>query len=138
LRKHERLRAFNKRFFNPLMLKLAGKKYVPFAVVRHVGRRSGKTFETPIIAKPVRGGFVIALTYGSDVDWYRNVMSAGGAIMRWQGKEHAVGKPEPLASKVAMPLFPLPLRLILRLNHTEEFVLVRNKPARNAQNAQPS
>src|SRR4051812_25980471 len=119
MKKHERLRAFNKRFFNPLMLKLAGKKYVPIAVVRHVGRRSGKPFETPVMARPVRGGFVIALIYGSDVDWYRNVMAAGGAIMRWQGRERAIAKPEPADSKKAMPLFPLPLMVILRLNDTE-------------------
>src|SRR5213592_325827 len=96
MKKHERLRAFNKRFLNPLMLKLAGKKYVPLAVVRHVGRRSGKTFETPIIVMPVRGGFVIALTYGSDVDWLRNVMAAGGGVMLWQGRAHPFGKPEPV------------------------------------------
>ena len=127
MKKHERLRAFNKRYFNPLMLKLAGKKCVPFAVVRHVGRRSGKTFETPIIAMPVRGGFVIALTYGSDVDWLRNITAAGGGIMRWQGRDHPVGKPERADSKKAMPLFPLPLRVILRLNNTEEFVRVRDQ-----------
>ena len=129
MKKHEQLSAFNKRFFNPLMLKLAGKKYVPFAVVRHVGRKSGKTFETPISAKPVRDGFVIALPYGSNADWYRNVLAAGGGVMRWHGKEYVFGKPEPVDSNKALPIFPLPLRMVLRLNNTEEFVRVRNQAA---------
>jgi len=127
MKKHERLRAFNKRFFNPLMRKLAGKRFVPFALVRHVGRRSGKTFETPISAKPVGGGFVIALPYGSDVDWYRNVMAAGGGVMRWHGKEYAFGKPEPADRSKAVTVFPLPYRAVLLLNNTQEFVRVRVK-----------
>jgi hypothetical protein len=47
--------------------------------------------------------------------------------MRWQGTDHPIGKPEPANSKKAMPLFPLPLRVILRLNNTEEFVRVRDQ-----------
>jgi deazaflavin-dependent oxidoreductase (nitroreductase family) len=133
MRKHERLRAFNKRIFNPLMRTFAGKRYAPLAVVRHVGRRSGKAFETPIIVEPTKDGFVIALTYGADVDWYRNLMAAGGGGLRWHGREYAIEKPEPTDSKIAMMLFPLLLRIILRLNRTEGFVLVRYKAGRTAQ-----
>ncbi len=125
MRKHERMRGFNKRILNPLMLKLAGRNHLPFAIVRHVGRRSGKSFETPIIVKPVKGGFVIALTYGADVDWYRNLMAAGGGGLRWHGREYAIGKPEPMDSSLGISRFPLPMRMILRLNHTEDFVQVK-------------
>ena len=63
------IRFFNKRFLNRLFLKFAGVSRTPFAVIRHVGRRSGKPYETPIIVMPVSGGFVVALTYGPEVDW---------------------------------------------------------------------
>lgn len=54
-----------------------------FSIVRTVGRKSGKTFETPIIVQPIEGGFVCELTYGPEVNWYRNLVAAnGGEIMR--------------------------------------------------------
>jgi hypothetical protein len=43
----------------------------PFSLVRHVGRTSGKQYETPIIVAPAEGGFIAELTYGENVDWYR-------------------------------------------------------------------
>ena len=49
-----------------------------WAVVIHRGRRSGRTFRTPLWAFRRRDGFVIALTYGSDADWVRNVIAEGG------------------------------------------------------------
>jgi deazaflavin-dependent oxidoreductase (nitroreductase family) len=126
-KKHALLRRINKAVLNPVIRTFAGKKYVPLALVHHVGRKSGKEFETPIIVARVKGGFVIALTYGADVDWYRNLTAAGGGAIGWHGKEHAVGAPEKIDSKQGMALFPAPLRMILRLNHTEEFVRVRIK-----------
>ena len=63
---------------NPLTRKLARSSFGPFSIVRHIGRRSGKPYETPIIVAPIRGDFVIELTYGPDVDWHKNVVAAGG------------------------------------------------------------
>ena len=57
---------------NPLTRTLARASFGPFSIIRHVGRRSGKHYETPIIVQPSDGGFVFALTYGPDVDWYKN------------------------------------------------------------------
>ncbi len=67
----DRVRVFNKHVTNPILGRLAGRRRGPFALVKHVGRRSGRHYQTPIIAVPVADGFVIALTYGSHVDWYR-------------------------------------------------------------------
>lgn len=49
-------------------------------LVRHVGRRSGKPYETVIMVWPLRASFVIALTYGPKVDWYQNLLAAGGGV----------------------------------------------------------
>src|SRR3954452_3417920 len=51
--------------------------HAPFALVRHVGRRSGRAYATPLVVARVAGGFVVELTYGPDVDWYRNITAAG-------------------------------------------------------------
>jgi hypothetical protein len=61
---NRRLRTFVKHFVNPLMRNFARSSRGPFALLRHVGRRSGKTYEIPIMVWRVEDGFVIVLTYG--------------------------------------------------------------------------
>ena len=63
---------------------------------------------------PLGDGFVIALTYGESVDWYRNLLAAGHCTLLWHGKVYAVGKPEPIAVETALPALPLAFSAILR------------------------
>ena len=119
---HNSIRAFNKHIFNRLIHTFAGAAHSPFAVIRHVGRRSGKPYETPIIVEPMGDGIVIALTYGPEVDWYRNVLAAGQATLRWHGGTYALEQPEPIDRAIALTAFPAPLRPILRLLGTQHFV----------------
>jgi len=58
---------------NRVSVPLARSGRGPFALVCHVGRRSGRTYATPLVVAYVPGGFVIELTYGPDADWYRNI-----------------------------------------------------------------
>ncbi len=88
----ERIRQFNKRRLNPLVVKIAGGRHSPVALVKHRGRTSGKEYRTPVLLKQVRGGFVLALTYGNKVDWYRNVVAAGGGTIRWHGVDSRMGR----------------------------------------------
>jgi deazaflavin-dependent oxidoreductase (nitroreductase family) len=126
---HDRIKQFNKRRLNPLMLKFAGGRRSPVALVKHRGRTSGKEYRTPVLLKQVRGGFVLALTYGDKVDWYRNVVAAGGGTIRWHGRDYRVGAPEQLDREDGIRAFPPPLRVILRLNHTEHFIKVKTEAA---------
>jgi hypothetical protein len=70
-----------KHSLNRLTRRLARSSIGPFSLIRHVGRRSGKTYETPLVVAPIRGGFMIELTYGPDVDWYKNSVAAGGCTV---------------------------------------------------------
>ena len=65
-----------KNTINRLAVPIARSGYGPFALVRHVGRRTGLTYETPLVLARVADGFVAELTYGPNVDWYRNVTAA--------------------------------------------------------------
>ncbi len=121
----DRVRAFNKHTFNPMILKSAGSSRSPFAVIHHVGRRSGKPYETPVIVEPVNSGFVFALTYGPEVDWYRNVLAAGHGTIVWHGKEYAIEQPETLDVKAGVRAFPFPERLILSLLGIRHFFRMR-------------
>jgi deazaflavin-dependent oxidoreductase (nitroreductase family) len=124
---HSHIRAFNKHIFNRLIRTFAGTSRTPFAVIRHVGRRSGAAYETPIIVEPMGDAFVIALTYGPGVDWYRNVMAAGHSTLLWHGRAYLLEKPEPIEAATGLSAFPQPLRLILRLVGQKDFVRLRSQ-----------
>ena len=55
-----RIRYFNKYITNPLLRRFANASRGPFAVMRHVGRRSGKPYETAIMIALLGDVFVIA------------------------------------------------------------------------------
>src|SRR5688500_11707543 len=84
------VRTFNKHILNRFFMLFAGTSNTPFAIVRHTGRISRKPYETPIIVQPVEDGFVIALTYGPQVDWYRNILATGNCTIRWHNQDHII------------------------------------------------
>jgi deazaflavin-dependent oxidoreductase (nitroreductase family) len=100
----------------------------PFSLVRHVGRRSGRVYETPLILAEVPGGFVAELTYGPDVDWYRNVVAAGHCTVIHSGREYAVEGISELAPGEGLAAFPYPQRLVLRLLRRHRFRLLAVPP----------
>ena len=124
----DRARIFNKDVTNRVLRGLAHLPRGPFALVRHVGRRSGKRYETVIMVFPTADGFVIALTYGPNVDWFRNLQAAGSGAVFWHGKEFVVGQPEPIAAGTALPLFPPFFRLVLGRSGVRDFARVHTAP----------
>jgi len=82
------------KILNPLMVRLAGRRFLPMAQIHHVGRRSGKTYVTPTSAH-VRGDvLLIGLTFGNQSDWSRNVRAAGGCTVRLGGHAYRATRPE--------------------------------------------
>jgi deazaflavin-dependent oxidoreductase (nitroreductase family) len=71
---------------NPRQLQSAGSPGSYAAVVRHVGRKSGKNYETPVVMVPYEGGLVVSLTYGRDTDWVRNLTAVGSATLVYEGE----------------------------------------------------
>jgi deazaflavin-dependent oxidoreductase (nitroreductase family) len=125
---HPRLLFFATHILNPVVLTIAGARYSPFARIEHVGRRSGKRYQTPLIVQRTPGGFMLALTYGPETDWYRNLVAAKGGTMRWHGRAYRLQQPELIDSETGLAAFPAPARLILRLNHIDQFARVRARP----------
>jgi hypothetical protein len=69
--------AFNLAVTNGITSRFAAR--LPgFGIVTHVGRKSGKDYRTPVNAFRAPEGFLIALTYGRESEWVRNVLAAGG------------------------------------------------------------
>lgn len=88
------LRRFIQRRVNPSTLRSAGTPSSDYAVITHVGRRSGHVYTTPVSALPFGEDFVIPLPYGAHTDWCRNVLAAGTCTLRWHGQEYLLEQPE--------------------------------------------
>lgn len=67
----------------------------PWAVILHRGRRSGRAYRTPLLAFRCDRTFVIALLYGEDSDWLRNLRAGAGQIVR-AGRTFALEAPRVL------------------------------------------
>jgi deazaflavin-dependent oxidoreductase (nitroreductase family) len=117
------LRPFTTRLFNPLSRTFAG--WLPgFGILSYAGRKSGRQYRTPLNVFRRGDSYVFALTYGSEVDWVRNVLAAGQADLRTRGRDYHLVEPE-LFVDPTRHLMPLPVRIILRLNDVEEFLRMK-------------
>jgi deazaflavin-dependent oxidoreductase (nitroreductase family) len=120
---------FIQRTLNRLTSRLARRGVGPFSLVRHVGRRSGRTFETPIIVARVSDGFIAELTYGEDVNWYRNIVAAGGCQLVVAGVVHDVVAVERYPTEAGRRAFGIPAWWVLRLLGRRDFRLLRTAAA---------
>ena len=93
----------NRRIVNPRNLVNAGGTDSPWAVVTHRGRVSGREFHTPVQAVAALGGYVIALPYGPESDWVRNIQAASSAVLTTGGVSHE------LADIAIVPIESTPL-----------------------------
>jgi deazaflavin-dependent oxidoreductase (nitroreductase family) len=119
---YDRVRVMNKHVTNKMLIHIAGKPFGHFAILTHVGRKSGQVYRTPIIAEPVEGGFVIALTYGKKVDWLANVLVAGGCELHWKKQDYHLTNPVFIDCEDGLKAFPTPLNRVLKKVGTEYFL----------------
>src|SRR5215472_9591949 len=112
-----------------LPLKTAGTGDAYASVVRHVGRTSGKSYETPVHAVAINGGFAIALPYGSSSDWVKNVLAGGTAAIVYSGRTYSVDEPKIVPLAEATLSFTSRDRLAHRLFGVKECLIVRDAEA---------
>jgi deazaflavin-dependent oxidoreductase (nitroreductase family) len=127
-RAKNRIRFFNRRILNPFTLSVAGRRHSPYAIVRHIGRRSGRHYDTPVVAVPFGDAFVLPLPYGAHVDWARNVLAAPECLIAWQGRAYRAGAPRIIAPEAARPAFPAWLWRLLERSDTAQYLLVQRLP----------
>jgi deazaflavin-dependent oxidoreductase (nitroreductase family) len=97
-------------------------------VIVHHGRRSGRVYQTPVNVFAVDGGYVIALTYGPDGDWTRNVLAAGHCELRTRGRVIRVTEPRLFHDETRRNIRPLE-RQVLRVIGVADFLSLRTAPA---------
>lgn len=92
-----------------------------YGVVVHRGRTSGRTYRTPVWVFRSSHGYVLALGYGPDTDWVRNVLAAGGAELHTRRRTIAVGSPRLFHDETRADVRVVE-RLILRLVRAADFL----------------
>src|SRR4051812_42359691 len=126
----KRLARFNlvvtNRVLGPLASRLPG-----FAVVLHVGRRSGRVHRTPVNLFRTGDRYVIALTYGADSQWVRNVLAAGAAEVETRGRRLRLVDPE-VVHDPRRSLVPRPVRAVLGLIGVGDFMVLGTSSAGDA------
>lgn len=86
-------------------MRSAGTEKSGTSVVHHVGRRSGRAYETPVVAVGQDDGFLIALPYGDRTDWMKNVLANGKATVVTHGRTYPVDQPQVLPMNEATRFF---------------------------------
>lgn len=126
----DRVRAFNRRRLNPLTLRIAGRPGVYYQALRHVGRRSGRVYVTPLEAFPTPSGFVIPMTYGLRADWARNALATGGATLLRDGETIPLARPRVVRLSATTAALPLVAWLGLRLLGVGELLALERADTR--------
>lgn len=82
-----------------------------FGVLHHIGRSTGTRYETPLNVWRDGDRMVVALFYGSDVDWLKNAKAAESSEFVVGGRLVAVGRPVDIPYKEGMEILPAPAKL---------------------------
>jgi deazaflavin-dependent oxidoreductase (nitroreductase family) len=110
----------NRRVTNRLLGGLA-TRLPGFGIVGHAGRRSGRQYRTPVNVFRRGDRYIIALTYGSNADWVRNVLADGGCTLETRGRTRRLSSPR-LFHDESRYAVPAPVRLILGLINVSDFL----------------
>lgn len=111
---------FNRRATNQVIGRVA--PWLPgFGVLTHVGRRSGRSYRTPLNVFRTPDGYVVALTYGPDADWVKNVLAAGECELTTRGRTIRLHQPRVVRDEERRAM-PFVVRHILRLIDASDFL----------------
>ena len=110
---------FNKWVTNPIQ-RLWASWLPPYLLVIHRGRKTGKTRKTPVSGFIRKGTLVVALPYGAESDWVRNVQAAGGGTIVRRGRHRTLSAPQVISlSRKERKAVPRGLRWVARVSkHT--------------------
>ncbi|HEU0026743.1 MAG TPA: nitroreductase family deazaflavin-dependent oxidoreductase [Ktedonobacterales bacterium] len=121
---------FNRRVLNRLTRLFAG--WAPgFAIVVHSGRRSGRVYRTPVNVFRDGDDYLIALTYGAETDWVRNVLAGGSCELLTRGRSISLARPR-LITDADRRWAPQPVRLVLGLIGATQYLRMTQARAAEA------
>jgi deazaflavin-dependent oxidoreductase (nitroreductase family) len=112
--------AFNRIFLNRIT-GLFAAHFSGFGILTHAGRKSGRVYHTPVNVFRAPDGFLIALTYGRDSEWVKNVLAAAHCQLETRGVVYELSSPT-IIHDPTRQRFPFPVRIILGLIGANDFM----------------
>ena len=92
-----------------------------FGILTHVGRKSGRLYQTPVNVFREPNGFLIALTYGRQSEWVKNVLAAGRCQLETRRVRYQLSAPT-IVHDPSRRRFPLFVRIILGIIAANDFM----------------
>lgn len=111
------------KLYNRCVRSFAGRRV--YALLRHRGRKSGKSFETPVMAWHTSGGMLVPLSWGPRTDWYQNTLASGACEIQVRGRWSRCAEPTLISRAEAMAYLPPLTRTIAGLFPVQQFLLLR-------------
>ena len=113
----------------PIMSPFAGRRFFPlWAILEHRGRKSGKLYRIPVVARRTADGFLIPMPFGEGTDWVRNVLAAGSCAIVWKGRRFEADQARTVDNQEAAPSFDRIQRRLLPIIGIQHFMRVRSVP----------
>jgi deazaflavin-dependent oxidoreductase (nitroreductase family) len=116
----------NRRTANHLTAPFA--RYVPgFGVIVHRGRKTNRVYQTPVMVFAAPDGYTVALIYGTQSQWAKNVIAAGGCDLQTGGRveQLVAGSVFHDESRAFVPWFP---RMFIALLRVADFLSLTRRP----------
>jgi len=113
---------FNRRITNPLAVRFG--RWAPLnGTLEHVGRKSGKTYQTPLNIFETADGFVVPIGYGLESHWVQNALAGGPLTVHKAGRTIPIVDARIVSKADAEPLVTRG-RTMFRLHPYNEAALV--------------
>ena len=100
-----RFRPLVQRYINPIT-RPGAKRLPTFAVLTHCGRKTGREYRTPINVFRRGDDYFFFLTYGSDVQWVKNILATGCCSIETRGRVVQLVEPELITDPELRPAPP--------------------------------
>ena len=114
------LAQFNRRVPNRVLAPLA--RVLPgMGVVVHRGRKTQREYRTPVLVFRRGNHVIIALTYGPDTDWVRNILAHGGGALETRGRTITLAQPRLFRDERRQAMPPL-IRQMLGVGNVSDFL----------------
>src|SRR5262249_31501144 len=101
-----RFRHAVQRYVNPVTQRVAGK-LPAFGLLTHRGRKTGRTYRTPVNVFRRGDPYFFFLPYGSEAQWVKNVVAAGGCSLETRGRVVELVEPELITDPELRPAPPV-------------------------------
>jgi deazaflavin-dependent oxidoreductase (nitroreductase family) len=119
------------RLLNPVALPLT-RRVPPLAVLHHRGRRSGRSYETPVQAYSTCDGWLVGLAYDHNAPFALNLLAANGGEMTRAGRRYRISQPRRVGRE-ALKTLPALAALQMRMVGIDEFLQFDAAPIEDRQ-----